>query len=291
MPDDAIDKDLKVCEQTLHIERLSIEEYAWARARQGQTIRRVGSVYWSRIRPFFYRPLLAYDAIATTRPLPPCRIGGYQYVVADPREANSTVNFRIFDNCAAYALAKQPSEYRRMVRLGLGHFDIRRITTADELKEHGYRLYLSFYGRTGYTYMPERVQRDTFDRWADAVFACPKVLVLGAYGEEGLLSVSICYLIGGTLHYSTSFSETGSLKRHVCDALLHAVRDLAAREDGIVRILAGMYSGGIGSDKFDLLRGAKVERRQARYVISPALTDKLLMTLSPESHSKLMGNF
>jgi hypothetical protein len=275
----------------LHIERLSIDEYAWMRSLQGQKIRRVGPVYWARVRPFFYRPLLPYEALATDHPPPPCRFGGHQYVVADPREANSTVNFRVFDDCTAYSLAARPREYRRMVRLGLSHFDIRPITAAGELKQRGHSLYLSFYRRTRYAYMSKRVRHDIFDRWAEAVFACPKTLVLGAYAEDSLLSVSICHLVGDTLIYSTSFSETGSLKRHVCDAMLHVVRELAAREDGVARILAGMYSGGIGSDQFDLLRGGKVERRPARYVASPKLTGTLLKNLSPSSHRKLTGDF
>jgi hypothetical protein len=273
------------------IERLSMAEYAHVKSLQGNKVSLVGSVYWTQVRPFFYRPLLTYASLKKDCVVQPCKaFGGYQYVVENNASANSTISFRVFDECSAYSLDAQKREHRRMVRIAKNHFDVRPIRTADELKEHGHLVYLSFYSRTKYTYLSNRVQRNIFDEWVDTLFVCPKTIVLGAYAEGGLHSVSVCYWIDDVLLYSTSFADVVSLKRHANDLMLHVVRTLAADHEGIKKIVAGQYSGGIGSDQYDLSRGGKVERRPAHYVICPQLATTCLRILWPQRYRQLIGS-
>jgi hypothetical protein len=272
-------------------ERMSMAEYAHVQSLQGIAVQRLGSTYWRRSRGFFYRPLLAYEALDGDRATAPCRLFGcYQHVVGDGEAANSTINFRVFSSSGSYSLASQDREYRRMVRIAAKNFSIYPVTQRD-LRESGHQLYVQFHERTQYRYMSQRVRHEYFKKWVESLFASEKTIVLGAYGEGGLKAVAVCYWIGSSVLYSTFFSDTAALRQHVSDLMLHAVRQLAGREDGVERILAGMYSGGIGSDMFDLLRGAKVERRRARYVMCPAPIGLVMKTFSPGAFRRLEGNF
>ena len=108
---------------------------------------------------------------------------------------------------------------------------------------------------------------------------------------QALKAVAVCYWIDRVLVYGTFFSDDSSLKHQVGDLMLHAVRELAAQQTGIDKILAGMYGGGAGPDRFDLMRGAKVERVPACFVLHPATMGRLMRTFAPSSFSRLRGTF
>jgi hypothetical protein len=273
------------------IEQMSVAEYARVQALRGQKTVQVGAVYWKEVRPHFYRPLLPYVSLDPKRVMAPRQsFGGYQYAVGPEEDANSAINFRVFDDCANYSLASQGREYRRMVRAGQKVFDVCFIREAADLGEMGHKVYLSFYQRTHYGYMSERVKRQVFDQWIASMFSCSKTIVIGAFAQGELKSLTVCYWIDDLLLYATSFSDTDSLRRHVSDLMLHVVREMAAAQPGLRKIIAGLYGGGTGPDKFDLLRGAKVERRPARLVIQPAISVPFLQALWPRQYRKLVGN-
>ena len=275
-----------------HIQPIPIEEYAQIQSLQGNHITRVGNVYWRKIGRFFYRPLVAYSAIDAGRLQPPCgTLGGYQHAVPDQSIANSTINFRVFDECQQYSIDTQNREHRRMVRKAMKSFDIRLIQKDSDLKGPGYEIYTRFYERTHYGYLSERSQREHFNGWVDTLFASPKTIILGAYEKDHLKAVSICYWIDNIFLYSTFFSDTVALKQHVADLMLHVVRDMVSEYTEIGTIVAGLYGGGIGSDAFDLLRGAKIERRPAQYVMRPGIASAMLRACSPARYQKLTGSF
>jgi hypothetical protein len=274
------------------MEQMSVSEYARVQSLRGHRTVQVGSTFWKEVRPHFYRPLLSYVSLDPKLVMAPRQsFGGYQYAVGPEEDANSSINFRVFDDCASYSLASQGREYRRLVRAGTKVFDVRPIRNAADLGEMAHKVYLSFYQRTQYGHMAGRVKRQVFDCWIESMFSCPKTIVIGAYAERELRSLTICYWIADLLLYDTSFSDTDSLKLHVSDLMLHVVREMATPQPGIRKIIAGLYGGGTGADKFDLLRGGKVERRPARFVIQPAMGVPVLQALWPSRYRKLVGNF
>ena len=273
------------------IERMSIEEYAHIESIRGGKLKLVGSMYWMRLRPFFYRPLLPFEVLDVGSFVPPCRLfGGYQHAVCNEHEANSTINYRVFNETNAYSINVLKSDFRRLVRFAAKRFVIKRIVEPDELMDQGYKAYMAFYDRTRYDYLSERTQEQIFAKWVKSLFLYDKTIVLGGYAEGGLKAVGVCYWIRDVLLYSTFFADTPSLKQHVCDLMLHTVRELAARQNGIHRILAGIYGGGIGPDTYYVLRGCKIERMPARYVFN-RLTVLLLKALLPAQFRKLTGKF
>jgi hypothetical protein len=269
---------------------MAVAEYARILELQGASIRLVGGTYWRQVRPFFYRPVLLYNPVPLPLAPPPRSVfGGYQHVVKWPSDANSTIAFRVYA-ARPYALEKQWREHRRMVRAAANRFELRVIRDPDELKHQGYAAYMSFYGRTQYSYLAERRRPDRFGRWVGSFFGSPNSVVLGAYADRTLRAVSVLFRIEDLLLYSTSFSDTWSLKQHVSDLMLDAVRESAAREPAIRVIVAGMYGGGTGPDRFDILRGATVERRPARCVFVPAALGSCVRMFFPEQFRKVKGD-
>jgi hypothetical protein len=270
-------------------ERMDVAEYARILSLQGAKIFLAGPTYWRQVRPFFCRPVLLYKALPLSPAVPPRSVvGGYQHVVGSAGEANSTIGFRVY-LARPYSLSDQSREHRRMVRAAASRFEMRVIRDPEDLKVEGYGPYMSFYNRTQYDYLSDRTRPDRFARWADSFLPPSKAIILGAYADHRLRSVSILYWVENLLLYSTSFSDTCSLRQHVNDLMLHEVREIAAGQHGIKVIVAGTYSGGTGPDKFDLLRGAMVERQPARYVFRPRLLGRCVRSLLPRQFEKLRG--
>lgn len=269
---------------------MAADEFARILTYQGANIRLLGETYWREVRPCFYRPLLLYKPVQLPLAPPPRTVfGAYQHVVELPSDANSAIAFRVYA-ARPYALEEQSREHRRMVRAAAKRFELRVIRDPDDLKRQGYAAYLSFYGRTRYGYLAERRRPDRFGRWVDSLFGSPHPLLLGAYADGKLRAVSVLYRIDDVLLYSTSFSDTWSLKQHVSDLMLDAVRECAAHEPTVQLILAGMYGGGTGPDRFDLLRGAEIERRPARYAFAPAALETCVRIFLPGRFRQLKGD-
>jgi hypothetical protein len=273
------------------INQFSTTEYAHVQSSLGHKVKLVDSIYWMQSRPFFYRPLLPFEALNFGRVAPPCRLfGGYQYAIDDECHANSTINFRLFEECGAYTVNALKSDFRRLINIAKRNFSVVPVENERELEEHGYKLYISFYNRTKYSYLSERTRLECFHKWIQTLVANPKTVFLGGYGEGELKAVGVCYWVHDMLLYSTFFSDTGSLKQHISDLMLHTVREMAAQQTGIKRILAGMYGGGIGPDRYYLLRGCRIERKPAHYAMTPSLAGPLLQTFAPAQFRKLLGH-
>src|SRR4051794_26511992 len=95
------------CVPDYRAEPMQLAEYAHVLSLQGAPIRPVGGVFWRRVRPLFYRPVLLYKPL-----LPPAGdaptpiLGGYQHVVGSPEEANSNIAFRVY-TARPYVLTEQ----------------------------------------------------------------------------------------------------------------------------------------------------------------------------------------
>lgn len=269
---------------------MSREEFAAFVGLLGPTIVKAGSVHWGEVRRFFYRPLLPlceFDP-ATIRPPRHASLGGVQYAVAPGPEANSWLNWLAFD-VPEYSLATLDKNRRRQVRLAARDFDIRPITDPAEFKRQAHPVYLSFQDRTGYKVGLERRDPAAFARWTDAVFASPKVLVLGGYREGVLGGVSLTYRHGSIVFYSTFFCDNGALVCYLSDLMLHTVRESAAAASGVTHVYAGMFKGIRGLDDFYLHRGARLIRQPARLEINP-LAGLLLKAFLPQQYARLLGH-
>lgn len=273
----------------LPLQQMSVREFAETQAQFGVKVVGQNGQFWRRVRPFFYRPILpvaGYDGSAVH---PPCRWpGGYQYVVSDGQPANSTMNFLMLDHLQEYSLYRLGHKRRHLITQAARRFHVRPIRDLRELKEQGYKAFLSFYERTGYSYKSERRNRASFDHWAETIFRHPKAILLGGFGPDGLAAVSCSYWVDQTLVYATLFCETEALRRNVGELLFHELRQLAAQQPKIAEIFLRAYQGGNRHDRYYLLRGCKLVKKPARLEM-PSPAKALLKWFLPGRHALLCG--
>ncbi len=270
----------------------TVQEYAAIEMAFGQKIINLNNVYWRRVRPFFYRPILPFveyppESVAIPRAI---FLGGAQHAVPRPEIANSSMNFLMFDDLQRYFIDSLDYNRKRQIKLASKHFVIRPIYEVEEFKDKGYKVYLDFYERTHYSYKSERRKQSHFFQWADTLFGFSKAIVLGGYSNTDLSAISVSYLVEDVLIYATFFCTTASLRLYVSDLMLHSIREWAGKFKNIRYIFTGMYYPAKGTVDFYLLRGCKIIRKPALYRIN-WLTLFLLRTLMPKEFERLCGHY
>jgi hypothetical protein len=258
---------------TRRIHRLSPDEYAALQQAIGEKVVCVEGLWWRRVRPCFYRPLLPYREFPATQGIPSSAwLGGAQHVVPCGQQANSTMSFLMFTDGGDYSLDSLRSKPRRQVRMATEQFTVSPITDRGVFKEHAYPVYTEFHARTRYRYLAERSKKQSFEKWADTIFEFRSSLVLGAWRGPELCAVSIAHAIEDTLIYSTVFATDQALRDHVSSLLLHTVRSRASEDRGIVQVYAGMpkTTQAHGIDEFLVRRGCQIVTKPAFMWLNPA---------------------
>ena len=269
---------------------MSLDDYALVQRDLGTSVLKAGRVYWQRVRRCFCRPLLPYRALEPLeRESRPPGWAGFQHVARELRNANSTTSFLMLDQLQDYALEKVSHNRRRLIKNAAKRFEIRPARNLAELETSGFAAYLSFYERTRYGYFSERRRQAVFCRWAASVLRQPKTFVLGAYGPDGLVAVSISYWVEETLIYATFFSDSAALREGAGELMFHALRETAAQTSGVEQVFVRPYQGGNGMDQYYLLRGAKLVRKPATLQLHPAISWALKL-FRPGQLKRLQGN-
>jgi hypothetical protein len=269
---------------------MSVEEFARFRRSVGERVIEANGVFWRQVRPFFYRPLLQFQEYKPQSVHGPSRAfpGGFQHAVPPHERTNSFLNLLIWDDLTSYSLDNLDRHERREIRRATETFTVLLVTNVNEFKVQAYPVYRSFYERTKYNYKSERRYKDSFSKWADALFQHPKVMVLGAYNTNRELgAIAICCLVEGTLVYSTFFCETKSLKMHVTGFMLHTMRKAAADCQLIKQIFIGNYKYSTANE-FYFTRGCKLVSKPAWLQLNP-LTAFGLKRFAPVQYDRLIG--
>jgi hypothetical protein len=219
--------------------------------------------------------------------------GGWQYPSYEGGNApNSVLAYVAFADARNYSVQRLKHGRRWEVRSAEKCFAIRPFSNKAEFQAHAYPLYLEFHNRTKYGYLESRVRKSQFDRWADAEFADPGLVPLGAWEADSLVAASLSRVVGEAWIYSSFFASNDALRRHVASLMLHHVRGLAAKVDGVSFVFAGTQKSGAGAsvDAFYLHRGATLFQRPAVLQVNP-LARWMLPRLTPNLWRKLRGDF
>lgn len=272
------------------LQQMSCREYAAYCAILGDTPRKVNGVYWSQVRPFFFRPLLPFLEYVPEAVFPPggSIIGGFQFAVPTGVMANSRLNYRMFENADSYSLQSLDQKRRRQVRLASNQFSVKPFEDVHEFTAQAYPVYQSFDKRTHYRTGAWRRQASGFAKWASELFKIPKIVVLGGYDCNQLRGVCVFMCVEDTVVYATSFCDTESLRRYISDLLLHSVRVIAARHSQVAQVFAGMCIGERGLDEFYALRGCKLVEKPAILYLNP-LARGVLRVAAPSVYKRLLG--
>jgi hypothetical protein len=271
------------------LQPMSPAEYSAVQRELGAKVVSQNGIFWRRVRPFFYRPILPFQEISRAEMLTsfhwPC---GFQHVLAGGEPANSMMHFIMLDQLQAYALGDLGRRRQQLIRQAARQFEVRPVRDLREFKEQGFRVYQSFYDRTGYGYRKDRKSQAGFHQWAETIFRQPKVILLGGYGAAGLVGLSCSFWVDRTLVYASLFCETEALKKNLGELMFHQLRMLAAQEPRIAEILVRNYQMGNSLDHYYLLRGAKLVSKPARLVM-PALIRTGIKWFLRRQHALLTG--
>lgn len=275
---------------SFHWQKTEVEQFAKFERILEQGIFAIDGIFWKRVRPLFYRPLLPFQEYQSGSVRPPSlgSLGGFQYAVPRGEKANSFLNLLMFENADTYSLDQLDYNRRRQVRQAAKQFTIRPITDKEEFKREAYPVYLSFYERTRYPHGSRRRDAAFFAQWTDALFQIPQAAILGGYYRDALGGVSVTLLLENTVSYAMFFCNDKSLRLGLSDLMLHTVRDTTATERCATKIFAGLYKGGKGLDDFYLLRGCRLVRKPAFLRLNP-LAELVLKRFAPREYRRLRG--
>jgi hypothetical protein len=271
---------------------MTIDNYAEMLRRTGTDTIKIQNIWWRKVRPFFYRPLLPYqiyDPLQLKVNLN--KMTSFQHVVSIENQHNSYMNFLIFDRLKNYNSSILKKDDRKKIKRALkNNLTVHQITSREkeEFIKKAFTVYLSFYGRTKYSYRKDRTNKEKFVQWLYTIFNFPGTLVIGVFKEEVLLSFEIAILIEDTLIYQTSINSKLGLKFHSPDLGLHFWREKVSKRSGINMIYAGYYLSEEGINMFKIQRGARVVAYPAYLYINPFLL-LIAKNLRKRIYEKLMG--
>jgi len=269
---------------------MSLAEYADLQTRFGVKVIGHHGRFWRQVRPFFYRPLLPVESFQeAVVQRPAAWPSGYQYVVANGQTPNSTMNFLMLEDLPGYSLGGLTHKRRQLIKRAAQQFQVRPLVDPRELKQHGHRVYLSFYGRTRYPFKSDRQQKSVFEEWVDTLFSNPKAILLGGYGPDGLAAISTSYWVNHTLVYSMLLCETAALKKNLGELMFHELRVLAAQFPGMKEIFVRSYQGGNSLDQYYLHRDCQLVKKPARLEISTPI-QTLIRWAMPRKFELLCGD-
>jgi hypothetical protein len=266
---------------------MSIEDYAALERSLGTRLVRVGGVWWRRVRPLFYRPLFPFEPLPVGVAAPRRgRLGGWQHAVAPGGPCNSHLNYMIVRDPRAYDTASLNREDRNNLKRAR-QLSYRRLTDLEEFATEGHRVLADFFGRSAYRFRRDRLRPAVFRRWAAALLAEPRVLVLGAFSNEGLCEVHVSFRVQGVLCFDVAFASRHGRHLRSSYGVLNYLRQLAAQTDASFINLgpAGMNEH---LDGFKLRRGATIYSVPALLRVNPVAC--LLLGLArPGSLRRLLG--
>jgi hypothetical protein len=269
------------------------EEFACYRRSFGEHVIVANGVFWRRVRPCFYRPLLPYQEYPPQSVSGPgmAFFGGFQHAVPPQGRTNSFLNLLLCEDPASYSPGDLDRHERREIKRAAEAFTVSLVTDVNEFKAQAYPVYRSFYKRTKYGYKSERRYEGSFSKWAEGLFQHPKIIVLGVYDKNRELgAIGVWCLVEDTLVYSTFFCDTKSLKMHVTGFMLHTMREAVAGSRAIKQIYIGnyKYSAAKGIDDFYLARGCKLVSKPAWLQLN-SLAAFGLKRYAPEQYGRLIG--
>jgi hypothetical protein len=273
--------------------RSTIDDYAQACRREGQSLVKVDGIWWKAVRPFFYRPVIPFSPACS--PLLPARArwGAAQYASQNGAESpNSLLHYLAFTDAASYRLESLKAGRRWEVRSAQKRFRPRVFANAEEFKATAHPVYVAFHRRSRYEYLAGRVQKEAFDRWSEATFSDPGLIAIGLWTDDGLGAASLSRIVDDTWIYSSFFSTTEALREHSASLMLHHVRELAAGVDGIRQVFGGMRKNGESGEKVDafyLHRGAQIVSVPTVLRFNP-LARWLLARVKPSLLKQMQGN-
>jgi hypothetical protein len=271
-------------------EIMSEEEFAGVEKDSGNAVFLRNGVWWRKVRPFFFRPLL---------PFKPCgpealkgafgRFTGTQHAVDPGQPFNSHFNILIWDRLQEYSLAAVSQHTRSKIRKAMDNrVVLSRVTDPGPFVRDAFPVYQSFFSRTRYGFQSERKDRTGFGAWAGKLLSHPKLIVLAATHESKLISVYISCRVGDWVVLKAAINSEAALGLHAPDLAIHNYREQASRIPEIRFLADSFFQEHDGVNTFKIRRGARVAAFPAMLRI-PAAAEAFLKNFRKSDYRQLLG--
>jgi len=271
-------------------EIMSEEEFAAVERDSGNTVLRRGGVWWRRVRPLFFRPLLPFQPFrpealkGAFRPFT-----GYQHAVDPDQPFNSHFNLLVWDCLQDYSLASVSQHTRSKIRKALqNRIELKRIEDPGTFIREAHPVYRSFFSRTRYGFQSGRRDPSGFEAWARKLLSHPKLMVLGAFHGNRLVSVYISCRVGDSVVLKAAINSEEALGLHAPDLAIHNYREQASRIPQVRFLYDSFFQEHDGVNMFKIRRGARVSALPALLRI-PAAFGMMLKTLRKKEYRQLLG--
>jgi hypothetical protein len=271
-------------------EIMSEGEFAGVEEDSGNTVFLRNGVWWRKVRPFFFRPLLPFKPVG-----PDALKGafgpftGIQHAVELDQPFNSHFNILIWDRLQEYSLASVSQHTRSKIRKAVENgVVLSRVTDPEPFIREAFPVYQSFFSRTRYAFQSERQERADFEAWAGNLLSHPKLMILAATLGERLVSFYISCRVGEWVVLKAAINSEASLGLHAPDLAIHHYREQASRIPEIRFLADSFFQEHDGVNTFKIRRGARVAAFPAMLRI-PAAAGAFLKKFRKSDYRQLLG--
>jgi hypothetical protein len=269
---------------------MSEDEFARVEADSGNTVILRGGVWWRKVRPLFFRPLMPFQTYrpeAVEGAFGP--FTGTQHAVEPDQPFNSHFNLVIWDRLQEYTLSGATQHTRSKIRKALeNRIELVPVLDPEAFVGEAYPVYRSFFSRTRYGFQSERQDRKGFEAWARKLLSHPKLLVLTAIREKKTVSIYISCRVGNAVVLKAAINSEEALRIHAPDLAIHHYREQASKIPEIRFLYDSFYQEHESVNTFKIRRGARVAAFPARLRI-PAAFEVLLKFFRKNDYRQLLG--
>jgi hypothetical protein len=272
------------------LEKMSFDEFIAYEQANGAIIHDYGGIWWRQVRPGFIRPVFPFITLDKESVRLPTKylFGGFQFHIDNHENANSSLNYYIYENPADYCISMMSKNNRKRVNKACKFLRVYPISDMQEIILHGHKVYVSFYHRTHYKYMHNRTRLNEFKKWAGTLISNRKILVLGAYYDDELVGLSTLALVEDIVVLISKFTHPDYFHYYPSDILLHENRKIAAAQINIRYIYSGMQVKKEGINTFKEQRGATLIKAPAYCYLNPVIKS-MLTIFSPNVINRMFG--
>jgi len=248
--------------------------------------------WWFQMKPGFCWPVAFFAPIGPDRARLPYRKTwlGYQCLVSDASEANSTLVLNMIDDLTAYGAGSISSKRRNKIRHAFENCMLEVITRPDKaVFDACRRAWDSTSVRTGWK---EQAREEVFDETWRMLLDCPGESIIVARERAGgeVAGFYIVKVIGDTAYSDTIAVRTELLNTRANDALRYAFLANSAQLPGVTKAYSSIVSYLRGLEDFKTSLGFEPHPFPAVLHLRPGIPT-LLRIFAREKYHRMLGRY
>ena len=229
------------------------EEFIKQQITTGHEIHFNKGIWWQRIAPFFYKPVVQFQETMPGKSAPAFfkSLSGYSHLVSDKKLANKYWSVMLLDHekKKEFTIKSLSSSKRAQVRKGLRLTEIKKIENIEPVIEDIKNICISQARRTLHGLPPEYYIKHykKWRIWITKEFNLPKREWWGSFYQGSLIAYNYSVQVDDAMAIYTAKSHTDFLDKCPNDALVYTFLDYCKSLDNCKKIIYGEWSREAGS--------------------------------------------